>query len=442
MAGQKEQSSIPTSKVERASQFLKTGAKIGGNYLKHYARKVVDSSTTKDQLHEDNATDIYDSLSQLKGSALKIAQMMSMDRSIMPKAYTERFQMSQYSAPPLSYPLVVQTFRKQLGKTPLEIFDKFTEKAIHAASIGQVHEAWKDGKRLAVKVQYPGVADSIKSDLRMVKPFAVSILGLNEADVNRYMQEVEGKLLEETDYKLEIANSAEISHFCGDIDGLLFPKYYPELSSGRIITMDWMDGLHLNEFLDTNPSQEVLDRAGQLLWDFYEKQVHESKKVHADPHPGNFLFQPDGRVGVIDFGCVKEIPDYFYTNYFGLINRNNLVDPVKVDLIFRRLEFLYDNDSPADIKFFTEIFTKMIYLLGEPFYKQTFDFGDDTYFDSIYTFGEQLSKMKELKESKVARGSRDGLYINRTYYGLYSILNRLKSRVRTESISQTIEVVV
>lgn len=103
----KEQTSIPTSKVARASSFVQTGLKIGGNYVKYYARKTFDSSVSKDELHSDNADDIYDSLSSLKGSALKVAQMMSMDRNILPKEYSNKFQMSQYSAPPLSGPLVV-----------------------------------------------------------------------------------------------------------------------------------------------------------------------------------------------------------------------------------------------------------------------------------------------------------------------------------------------
>ena len=434
----KEQSSIPISKVERAGQFVKTGVKIGGNYIKHYARTLAQSENSKAQLHEDNATDIYESLANLKGSALKVAQMMSMDRSVLPRAYQERFQMSQYSAPPLSYPLVVRTFQKSLGKHPLEIFDSFSEKALHAASIGQVHEAYKDGKRFAVKVQYPGVADAIGSDLKMVKPFAVRLMGLNEADVNRYMGEVETKLLEETDYELELRRGQEIAAACAHIDGLLFPAYYPAYSCKRIVTMDWMEGQHLPDFLATNPSQEVRNRAGQLLWDFYEHQIHQNRAVHADPHPGNFLLQPDGRVGVIDFGCVKEIPDSFYYPYFGLINQHNLNNEETTARIFRELEFIYDTDTKAQVDFYTPLFTEMINLLGRPFFENEFDFGQDDYFQEIYTFGNNLAQMKEIRESKVARGSKDSLYINRTYFGLYSILNQLKAVVKTESVSQAI----
>src|SRR3954466_10251072 len=132
---------IPVSKVQRASKFIATGARIGKNYLKHYGKKLVNPELTKEQLHEDNARDIYNSLSELKGSALKVAQMLSMDKNLLPQAYQQQFAMAQYSAPPLSYPLVVKTFQKYFHKGPEQIFDSFSRKASNAASMGQVHLA-------------------------------------------------------------------------------------------------------------------------------------------------------------------------------------------------------------------------------------------------------------------------------------------------------------
>src|SRR5210317_688792 len=114
----KEYSKIPTSKVQRASKFIRTGAKVGTNYVKHYTKKVFDGSLEKDELHEANAKDIFNSLSELKGGALKVAQMMSLDQGILPQAYQQKFTQAQYSAPPLSYPLVAKTFRDQLGDSP------------------------------------------------------------------------------------------------------------------------------------------------------------------------------------------------------------------------------------------------------------------------------------------------------------------------------------
>ena len=150
--------SIPVTKIERASKLVQTGAKIGVNYLKYYGDKLIGSpDEARDRLNEKNADDIYNSLKNLKGSALKIAQMLSMEKNILPKAYVEKFSLAQFSVPPLSHALVVKTFKKYFGKLPGDIFDSFSHSSVNAASIGQVHKATKNGKTLAVKIQYPGV---------------------------------------------------------------------------------------------------------------------------------------------------------------------------------------------------------------------------------------------------------------------------------------------
>jgi predicted unusual protein kinase regulating ubiquinone biosynthesis (AarF/ABC1/UbiB family) len=426
-----EQNSIPASKVERAMRFVKTGAQIGGNYIKHYSKKIVDPSLSKDALHEDNATDVYNALSELKGSALKVAQMLSMEKNILPRQYTNKFQMAQYSAPPLSGPLIVQTFVKNFGKAPQEIFDTFEMKASNAASIGQVHKASKDGKQLAVKIQYPGVGESIKSDLRMVKPIAFRLLDMNEKELDKYIKEVEAKLLEETDYDLEYKRSVEISGLCKQIPNLVFTNYYKEYSSKKVLTMDWLEGFHMDEFLKLNPSQEVRNSIGQAMWDFYDLQVHELKSVHADPHPGNFLMRTDGQLGVIDFGCVKEIPEDFYLNYFALLVPELLQDDQVIRRIMLQQEIINKDDSVQTQEKITDAFVKMTRLLSTPFKEGNFDFGNNAYIDQIYALGEEVSKMEEIKKSKEGRGSQHALYINRTYFGLYSILNVLGAKVNT-----------
>ena len=425
------QQSIPSTKVQRASKFVRTGVKIGRNYIKHYAKKAVNPQLDKEALHRDNAEDVYETLSELKGSALKVAQMMSMDRNLLPDAYADKFQMAQYAAPPLSYPLVAKTFRRDFGKSPSQIFDTFGKQAVNAASIGQVHQAELGEKKFAVKVQYPGVAESVSSDLKLVKPFAINILRLNEQDVKHYMNEVETMLLSETDYELELKRSVEISAACVHLENLRFPHYYPEYSSRKILTMQWMEGKHLDQFLATNPSQEVRNKIGQAMWNFYHFQMHMLKAVHADPHPGNFVIHPDNTLGVIDFGCVKEIPEDFYQLYFQMLDKSILKEEKKLMKLLYQLGFLYPDDKSAEKELFFTVFKEMTSLLVRPFYTDTFDFGNDSYFNEIYAFSEKTSKMKELKNNKRPRGAKDSLYLNRTYFGLYSILNRLRANITT-----------
>lgn len=429
----KEQNKIPTSKVKRAAKLIGTGAKVGGNYVKYYANKAIGDKNAKEKLDKDNAEDIYDSLSKLKGSALKMAQVMSMDKNMLPKAMTDKFAQAQYNAPPLSYPLVVKTFRQMFGKTPTELFDSFEKVAKQAASIGQVHFATQGDLKLAVKVQYPGVADSVKSDLKLVKPIAMRMLHMKEKEIQQYMQEIEGKLLEETDYLLELKQSMEIAEACSRLEGIYFPKYYPEFSNKRIITMDWIEGMHLKDFLATNPSQAIRNKVGQRLWDFYDYQVNELNLIHADPHPGNFLFQEDGSLGVIDFGCVKRIPREFYTVYFQLLNPSYHMDDDKLKALYHKLEFLLESDDRETEELFFNLFKESMDLLVYPFTNETFDFADEAYFDRIYKKGEELSKSKEIRKGGKARGSRHILFINRTYFGLFSILHELKAEIKTKT---------
>ena len=421
--------SIPTSKLGRTTELVKTGVKIGGNYLKYYGKKAVNPNLSKDQLNEDNATDIYDGLKSLKGSALKVAQMLSMEKSLLPKAYVERFSLAQFSVPPLSAPLVRKTFKKYFGNYPEDIFDKFTPDSVNAASIGQVHKAEKNGKKLAVKIQYPGVADSISSDLAMVKPIATRMFNLKGKDSEKYFKEIEGKLLEETDYLLELKQSNEITESCAKIPNLNFPKYYEELSSERIITMDWMDGVHLSEFTSNDFSKEEGDKLGQALWDFYMYQMHVLKAVHADPHPGNFLVDNEANLIAIDFGCIKKVPIEFYIPYFELAVLENINNPVFFKEKLYELEILLEDDSEKEIAYFSELFYEMLSLFTSPFHTETFDFSDENFWNRITELSEKYSNDQELRKMNGNRGSKHFLYINRTFFGLFNLLHDLKANV-------------
>jgi predicted unusual protein kinase regulating ubiquinone biosynthesis (AarF/ABC1/UbiB family) len=426
----KSLNSIPTSKIKRAAKIIGTSAKVGGNYIKYFAKKSIDSSLTKEELHEENATDIYKSLSELKGSALKVAQMMSMDNSVLPKAYQTKFSMAQYNAPPLSYPLILKTFQQFFGKKPLELFEEFSKSAVHAASIGQVHKARIGQTNFAVKIQYPGVADAISSDLKLVKPLASQLLHMKSSEMKVYMNEVESKLLEETNYELELTRATEISLACSSLTNIKFPKYYPEYSNKRVLTMDWMEGKMFPDFLQSNPSQESKNKVGQAMWDFFLFQISILNRVHADPHPGNFIVNDQNELCVLDFGCVKEIPTDFSDSYFQLLRPEIASNDAEVDKLYEKLGFFKPNDTPKEKQFLRQTMQQMISLLGKPFQQDSFDFGDDAYFQQIYAMGENLSQDKELRKMNSARGSEHAIYIMRTFFGLFSLLNQLGASVQ------------
>ena len=419
---------IPTGKIERASNLLKAGAKVGVNYLKYYGNKITkDEDEAKKILHEDNASDIYDSLKELKGSALKVAQMLSMEKNIMPAQYVEKFSLSQFSVPPLSGALVRKTFRKYLGKNPEDIFEEFSPESVNAASIGQVHKAKNGGKEFAVKIQYPGVQESISSDLKLVKPIAMKMFNIRKEGSEAYFKEVEDKLYEETNYILELERSQNIAKNCAHIPNLKFPNYYPEFSSEKIITMDWMHGKHFSEFIKEKHSQSYLNQIGQTLWDFYMYQMHILKQVHADPHPGNFLVSKEKELMVIDFGCIKEIPMDFYEPYFELAKKDNLQNPDFFNQKLYELEILRTEDSVEEKQFFSALFHEMLELFTQPFNEEYFDFSDENFFQKIADIGQKYAKLNELKTMNTNRGSRHFIYLNRTFFGLYNMMHDLRA---------------
>ena len=419
---------IPITKIQRASKILKTGAKVGVNYIKFYGNKISESEEdARKKLDKANANDIYDGLKNLKGSALKVAQMLSMDKNILPKVYADTFSLSQFSVPPLSAALVLKTFKQYFGKFPNEIFNEFNPNSIHAASIGQVHQAVLDGKKLAVKIQYPGVSESIGSDLAMIKPIAMKMFNIKGKGSENYFVEVKEKLMDETDYLMEVTESLEMANACSHIECLQFPNYYKELSSERVITMDWMQGQHLSEFNQTNKSQEFSNKLGQALWDFYMFQIHQLKKFHADPHPGNFLVSEEGKLIVLDFGCIKSIPNDFYTPYFELAQKENLENQINFRAKLYELEILREKDSVEEVAFFTTMFHRLLSLFTRPFQNEYFDFSDITFFSQITELGKELSTSTELRKMNGNRGSRHFIYVNRTFFGLFNLLHDLKA---------------
>ncbi|MDO7876109.1 AarF/ABC1/UbiB kinase family protein [Hymenobacter sp. ASUV-10] len=427
------QESLPTSKVARAARFAKTGFNVGTNYIKHYAKKAVGAETSTEALHAANAAELYGTLSEMKGSVLKVAQMLAMEKNLLPTAYAEQFAQAQYQTPPLSGPLVVKAFRDAFGKSPFEVFDEFEPTARQAASIGQVHRARKDGKALAVKVQYPGVAASIQSDIRLVKPVALRVLGFNEAQVRPYLAEVETRLLEETDYALELRRGQEIAAACAHLPHLEFPRYYPDMSGARILTMDWLSGQHLKEFLATQPSQAVRNQLGQALWDFYQFQLNTLHQVHADPHPGNFLLQATqgGTVGVLDFGCVKTVPAEVYTLFTALLAPETYADETRLSELLTQAGVLRPDDPPALRALYLRTMRHSLELVGRPFRQPHFNFGDPAYMQELYQLGDNLMQDPELRRQREPRGSEHFIYLNRTYVGLFALLTELGAEVQT-----------
>ena len=191
--------------------------------------------------------------------------------------------------------------------------------------------------------------------------------------------------------------------------------------------MDWMEGIHLSEFTKINSNQEIANKLGQALWDFYLFQIHKLKKVHADPHPGNFLVSEDGQLIALDFGCMKIIPDDFYTPYFELFNIEVLENSELFHNKLLELEILRQDDREEEIVFFTNMFHDVLSFFTQPFREETFNFSDPEFFDKIVAIGERYFKDTRSNKMNANRGSRHFIYMNRTFFGLFNLMFDLKA---------------
>ncbi|MFE7613407.1 ABC1 kinase family protein [Streptomyces celluloflavus] len=273
------------------------------------------------ELQQRTAEQLFATLGQLKGGAMKFGQALSVFESALPEEiagpYRAALTKLQEAAPPMPTSTVHSVLAERLGEDWRELFEEFEDKPSAAASIGQVHRAvWHDGRAVAVKVQYPGAGKALLSDLTQLSRFA-RLLGplIPGMDIKPLISELRDRVSEELDYALEAeAQQAHAEEFADDPD-VLVPAVVHQ--GDQVLVTEWMDGVPLSEVI-ANGTEEQRNRAGQLLARFLFSGPARTGLLHADPHPGNFRLltghAPDGpaqewRLGVLDFGTVDRLPD-------------------------------------------------------------------------------------------------------------------------------------
>ncbi|MFI9719156.1 ABC1 kinase family protein [Streptomyces sp. NPDC052396] len=272
------------------------------------------------ELQQRTADQLFATLGQLKGGAMKLGQALSVFESALPEQvagpYRAALTKLQEAAPPMPVKSVHAALAERLGPDWPDLFQEFEDKPAAAASIGQVHRAvWHDGRQVAVKVQYPGAGEALLSDLTQLGRFA-KLLGplVPGMDIKPLISELRDRVSEELDYELEArAQRAHAREFAGDPD-VTVPEVVHQ--SDQVLVTEWLEGMPLSEVI-ANGTQEQRDRAGQLLARFLFSGAARTGLLHADPHPGNFRLltgdAPDGpperwRLGVLDFGTVDRLP--------------------------------------------------------------------------------------------------------------------------------------
>lgn len=322
------ETNIPASKLKRSALTGIMAAKIGVKHAGYKARSLLTKPKNEQASklrHEEEIGDIiFSVLTKLRGTALKVSQILSMEADILPIPIREKLKAACHQVPPINRALVRKQFVQEFEKSPNDLFLQFDSQAFAAASIGQVHRAITiAGESVAVKVQYPGISSTIESDLKIIETLFSALSKTSDllpqtSVLSIMMTEMQDRLREEVNYHVEADN---VKWFKENVKlaGVTIPDVIDELSSKRILTLEMLEGLHISEWLATKPSQQQKNQVGQKLFDYFWFCAFELRRINADLHPGNFLILKDGSLGAIDFGCVRTLGQDFISTFVNLI---------------------------------------------------------------------------------------------------------------------------
>src|SRR5262245_39099071 len=316
MPGKPKTTRLTRGRTKRALQVGSLTTSVGSSYVWHALKRPFQSANQQEQalldLHLKNALRIVESSRELRGAFMKLVQMLSMRDDLLPLEVLNVLSVVQSSVPPMEYPLIREQIKKELGKYPEHLFKRFEPDAYAAASLGQVHLATlKTGDEVVVKVQYPGVDETVGQDLKNMKAL-LQVFTLLTRDVLRQKfdaseiyQEMEERLHEELDYVHEANNLALLRRLFADDDEIIIPRVYPDVSSRRVLTMEYIDGYKLQDILAPGVEQKLKDWVSLKYFRITWRQILEFGVLHTDPHPGNYLVTYHPKLAMLDFGSVR-----------------------------------------------------------------------------------------------------------------------------------------
>jgi predicted unusual protein kinase regulating ubiquinone biosynthesis (AarF/ABC1/UbiB family) len=354
------QADLTKGRAKRALQVGTLTTSVGGSYLWHTLRRPFQSASQREQefldTHLKNAFRIVESSKAMRGAFMKLVQMLSMRSDLFPPEVLAILSVVQSSVPPMGYGLIREQIKRELGRYPEQIFRTFVAKAFAAASLGQVHQAQlKSGEEVVVKVQYPGVDETVAQDLKNLKTL-LQIFTLIARDVMRQKvdaaevyQELEERLHEELDYVHEANNIALFQRMFADDEEVMIPRVYPDVSSRRVLTLEYIEGYKLQDILAPGVDKELRDWVAVKYFRAVWRQIFEFGVLHTDPHPGNYLVTYHPKLAILDFGSVRVFPEEIRKAYHQLAKAILARDEQAMARCFVRLGYLDPKDNPAPL---------------------------------------------------------------------------------------------
>jgi predicted unusual protein kinase regulating ubiquinone biosynthesis (AarF/ABC1/UbiB family) len=411
----------------RISRLARLGGLTGRISSSYIGERVRDAFRGRDQrkealdrLHVDNAELVVETLGRLKGAAMKVGQGMAMAAQTLdlPEDVSKVLGQLHAKAEPVPFDDIRESVEAELEKPIEDAFAEFDPRPVGTASLGQAHAArLPDGTEVVVKVLHYGVERSVDTDLLALKTVFLGsrVLRRERAEVDAAFDEVRERLSEELDYLQEAANIAIFQQIFGQDPRVHIPRVHPHWCTERVLTMDRMRGEPLDVFLETS-TREARQQAGVTLASLYYEMAFHHRTLHADPHPGNYLFDPEGRVSLLDFGCVKRFDEFWIANYARAAlsaldgDREGLLEHV------RRIDGWHGNSPGA-----ADVLWRFADTLSQPYRAGLYTIGDhqDSIIDRLKPIIAEMVRYPELTIP------RDLIYLHRSLGGLYSIARRL-----------------
>jgi aarF domain-containing kinase len=422
---------VPTGSLHRLWTLSELSAQIALAYLAWWIRQwFSDAEVSKRRQMETNlrvALKLFHRLGYLRGAMTKLGQALGNLPLLLPEQVAETLDRLHSESPPMHFPLIREVVRNEFGKGVEEIFSDFDKEAFAAASLGQVHRArLKSGETVAVKIQYPGIARTIDADFRNLSALLLPLrLGKDWESAKAQFEEVRRMLNQEVDYLQEAESTRRARELFKPEDGIVVPRVYPEYSGKRVLTTDYVQGLHLREYLDTNPTQASRNAFGTKMYVAWMRMYY-AYMPYADPHPGNYLFLADGRLGLIDFGCVQHYgPEE--REAMRLADRMSHKDSSLTREVVRRVCGV-SGDDPELPEYLRMIEESRDWMLEPDDHPGPFDFGDEAHFQ------RGLDWFSRTVRQRTTRSNPMYVYWNRSVFGLKALLLRLRAQVDVHEI--------
>lgn len=426
---------VPVGSFSRIWALGTLQARIAAEYLAYWLRSLTsppdERQRLKNEAHLAAALNLLGTMGYLRGAIMKVGQFLANLPDVVPEQFAEVLGSLHFEAPPMHFSLVRELFVDELGRDPEEIFARFDRQAFAAASLGQVHRATlHTGEEVAVKIQYPGIARTINSDFKslrlLLQPLCLTRDGQNLLEK---LDDIEQMLLIETDYSREASNLEMAGALFSPDEQIVIPRIYRNYSSGKILTTEYLAGCHLPEFLKSTPDQEERNRFADLLTVATFRMYYRLHWLFADPHPGNIIFMPNGSLGMIDFGCIRQMTEQEWEVALEAEHATLAADDRRLDLI-SATSCLFQHPDEMTPEHLQVIRNALNWQMAPWLKEGKFDFGDKAFFlRGIHTLMEMTSK-------RYTRSMPLTVWSTRFLLGGRALCYRLEGHCAFQSIQQ------